>query len=242
MYRNEFKEESHMKISSKSNTQIAPNKGTPVKNSINNLVEQYSQKARTALEIEEPIWKERHQGIELAPSSIALTYYSYIYKYGFNPMAQEIVLAKYADQSWQMLITVDGWYVFMNRHPHFAGISFKESIDLINQIPAWMECAIYRSDRNIPIIIREYYLEVKTDHESWEKMPRRMLRHRTLSQCARMAFGIALPDASSQMDEGSTKIQPIDGLANQDLQGERKRPQGQAMKGSEGLRNRLNLI
>jgi hypothetical protein len=57
-----------------------------------------------------------------------------------------------------------------------------------------------------------------------------------------MAFGIALPDASSQMDEGNTKIQSIDGLANQDLHGVRKRPQGQAMKGSEGLRNRLNLI
>ena len=128
-----------MQISSKSKTQIAPNKGTPVKNSINNLVEQYSQKARTALEIEEPIWKERHQGIELAPSSIALTYYSYIYKYGFNPMAQEIVLAKHADHSWQMLITVDGWYAYINRHPHFSGITFKESIDLINHIPTWME-------------------------------------------------------------------------------------------------------
>jgi hypothetical protein len=88
-----------------------------------------------------------------------------------------------------------------------------------------MECAINRTDRNLQITIREYYLEVKTDHESWEKMPRRMLRHRTLSQCARMVFGIALPYASSQIGESSTKIQSIDRLANQDPpHGVRKRP------------------
>ncbi len=237
-----LKKESHMKISSKPNTQKIPHKATTTNNAIKDIIEQCSQKARTALEIEEPLWKKHHQGVELVAPSTALTYFSYIHKYGFNPMAQEIVLAKYADQSWQMLITVDGWYAYINRHPHFSGITFKESIDLINHIPTWMECAIYRSDRTMPIIIREYYLEVKTGHESWENMPRRMLRHRTLSQCARLAFGIALPDASNQMDEGSTKIKSIDGLVSQDPHGERKRLQGQTMKGSEGLRNRLNLI
>ena len=52
-----------------------------------------------------------------------------------------------------------------------------------------MECAIYRSDRTTPAIIREYFEEVKDNLDSWEQMPRRMLRHRTLQECARVAFG-----------------------------------------------------
>lgn len=34
-----------------------------------------------------------------------------------------------------------------------------------------------------------------TDHPSWQKMPRRMLRHRVIQQCARVAFGISVSDA-----------------------------------------------
>jgi hypothetical protein len=31
-------------------------------------------------------------------------------------------------------------------------------------------------------------------------MPRRMLRHRVIAQCARLAFGISLPESSSDID------------------------------------------
>jgi hypothetical protein len=54
-----------------------------------------------------------------------------------------------------------------------------------------MECSIYRNDRILPIVVKEYFDEVKTEHVSWENMPRRMLRHRTIQQCARLAFGIS---------------------------------------------------
>ena len=41
----------------------------------------------------------------------------------------------------------------------------------------------------MPIEIKEYFDEVKQDLDGWQSMPRRMLRHRTLQQCARIALG-----------------------------------------------------
>jgi len=73
---------------------------------------------------------------------------------------------------------------------------------MINDIPTWIECAIYRSDRTMPMVLREYFVEVKQETQIWQKMPRRMLRHRALQQCARLSFGITLHDAPfSQLTE-----------------------------------------
>ena len=35
---------------------------------------------------------------------------------------------------------------------------------------------------------------MKTEHAAWQQMPRRMLRHRAMQQCARLAFGITVPE------------------------------------------------
>lgn len=40
----------------------------------------------------------------------------------------------------------------------------------------------------MPITVREYFVEVRNSHEMWQKMPRRMLRHRALQQCVRLAI------------------------------------------------------
>jgi len=58
-----------------------------------------------------------------------------------------------------------------------------------NGILIWMECTIYRKDRSLPIMVREYFAEVKGEQAIWQKMPRRMLRHRVMQQCARLAMG-----------------------------------------------------
>jgi hypothetical protein len=57
-----------------------------------------------------------------------------------------------------------------------------------------MGCAIYRTDRVKPIEVKEYFSEMKTEHAAWQQMPRRMLRHRAMQQCARLAFGITVPE------------------------------------------------
>ena len=117
--------------------------------------------------------------------------------YGLDPLNQELIFIQQSPEQWQTLVTMDGWSRIMNQHPAFCGISFKESDQLIDDIPRWMECCIYREDRVLPIAVKEYYEEVKTEHVIWKEMPRRMLRHRVIQQCARLAFGISLPEFSS---------------------------------------------
>lgn len=105
-----------------------------------------------------------------------------------DPLKEEVSIALYDDCHWQAYITVEGYSRILNNHPAFDGINFSHSEESINGIPIWMECTIYRKDRSHPFTVREYYEEVKREQANWQKMPRRMLRHRVMHQCARMAF------------------------------------------------------
>jgi hypothetical protein len=112
-------------------------------------------------------------------------------KYRLDPLSDEISLLQNQEGNHQAFITIDGWSKLINDHPQYAGMSLRDSTELIDGIPAWMECTIYRNDRILPIVIKEYLEEVRTDHPSWQQMPRRMLRHRVIQQCARLALGIS---------------------------------------------------
>lgn len=106
-----------------------------------------------------------------------------------DPLKEEVSLAIYDDCHWQIYITIEGCSKILNTHPEFDGIIFTQSETTANGIPIWMECTIYRKDRSHPISIREYYEEVKGEQAIWQKMPRRMLRHRVMQQCVRLAVG-----------------------------------------------------
>jgi hypothetical protein len=105
-----------------------------------------------------------------------------------DPLLDEIGFTQYEDSHWQVFITVNGCSKLLNQHPQFNGLSFTQSERLIEEVPEWIECSIYRKDRILPITIREYFIEVKAEQAIWQKMPRRMLRHRALQQCVRMAM------------------------------------------------------
>lgn len=85
----------------------------------------------------------------------------------------------------------------LHREQNFQGITLNESNLTENGIPIWMECSIYRGDLIHPITVREYFIELKTEHPMLAQKPRRMLRHKTLQKCARLAFGISLPEYNS---------------------------------------------
>jgi hypothetical protein len=125
------------------------------------------------------------------PSKTILTLLRTATQYGLDLLREEVMLSPYED-SWHVSISVDGWIKLINQHPAFTGVTFTQSPDVTEGSPIWMECTIYRSDRTIPITVREYLSEVKNTSDAWQKMPRRMLRHRVLQQCARLAIGIAL--------------------------------------------------
>ena len=114
--------------------------------------------------------------------------------YRLNPSADELDLVQFEAGHWQVFITINGWAKLINAHPAFCGIEFSEASELEEGVPIWMGCTIYRTDRIKPIVIREYFTEMKTEHAAWQQMPRRMLRHRAMQQCARLAFGITVPE------------------------------------------------
>jgi hypothetical protein len=143
------------------------------------------------------LWLDQHLGVPLYPQVQLLRLAN---KYQLDPLSDEIALLQNQDQTYQPFITIDGWSKLINNHPQYAGMSLRDSTELIDGIPAWMECTIYRNDRILPIVIKEYLEEVRTDHPSWQQMPRRMLRHRVIQQCARLALGISANEAATKIE------------------------------------------
>lgn len=102
-----------------------------------------------------------------------------------------------------LVLGVDGWCRVLNAHPAYDGVEFREGPELPGQppgaeagapggcLPAWVECTLHRRDRRVPTSVREYMAETRTDSPAWQSHPRRMLRHKALVQCARVAFGLA---------------------------------------------------
>lgn len=129
-------------------------------------------------------------------------------KYQLDPLSDEVNLLE-TKEGYLPFITIDGWAKLINQHPQYAGMSLRDSTELIDGIPAWMECTIYRNDRILPIVIKEYLEEVKTDHPSWQQMPRRMLRHRVIQQCARLAFGISANEAFTKFENQTQKSHEV---------------------------------
>ncbi len=114
-------------------------------------------------------------------------------RYQLDPLSDEISIME-THEGYQAFITIDGWVKLINAHEQYAGMSLREATTEDSQAPKWMECTIYRHDRILPIVVKEYLEEVRTEHTSWQQMPRRMLRHRVIQQCARLAFGISQRD------------------------------------------------
>jgi phage recombination protein Bet len=102
--------------------------------------------------------------------------------YGLNPWTKEIYAFPDKNNGIVPVVGVDGWARIINTHPQFDGMDFNDDGESI-------ECVIYRKDRAHPIKAREYMSECKRGTQPWQSHPRRMLRHKALIQCARLAFG-----------------------------------------------------
>lgn len=145
--------------------------------------------AASALEINE---LELKAWIDLqieVPAKTILSLLRTMQHWHLDPLNEEIGFTQYEDGNWQVFISIDGCSKLLNEHTQFNGLVFNQADTLIEGVPEWIECSIYRRDRIMPITVREYFVEVRNSHEMWQKMPRRMLRHRALQQCVRLAMG-----------------------------------------------------
>jgi hypothetical protein len=91
----------------------------------------------------------------------------------------------------------------MNTHPEHDSIEFEDHINEAGEVFA-IEATIFRKDRVRPTKIMEYLDECKGNSAPWQKSPLRMLRHRALIQCARIAYGFSglVSDEGEAIDGG----------------------------------------
>jgi len=154
----------------------------------NKLIAKELAKAASGLGIDEA---ELQAWVDLqieVPAKTILTLLRMMQSLHLDPLSEEIGFTQYEDGQWQVFITIEGCSKLLNQHPQFNGLVFTQADTLIDGLPEWIECSIYRKDREVPTTVREYLAEVRGENEIWRKMPRRMLRHRALQQCVRLAI------------------------------------------------------
>ena len=103
-------------------------------------------------------------------------------QYGLNPWTKEIYAFPDKNNGIVPVVGVDGWSRIINEHPQFDGIEFEQDEEACT-------CIIYRKDRSRPIKVTEYKSECGRGTGPWQTHPKRMLRHKAMIQCARLAFG-----------------------------------------------------
>lgn len=134
-------------------------------------------------------------------------------QYGLNPFTKEIYA--FPDKGGIVpVVGLDGWSRIINSRPEFDGMDFTQDADSCT-------CTIYRKDRSHPIKVTEWMAECKRNAGPWLSHPYRMLRHKAMIQCARLAFGfagiyeqdeaerIAEADAPKKVDPDTGEITPI---------------------------------
>lgn len=118
------------------------------------------------------------------------------HEYNLNPWLRQIYA--FPDRNGIVpVVSVDGWCRIINEHPQFDGMDFEQTDD-------YCTCRIHRKDRGHPIAVTEYLSECRRDTPPWRSHPNRMLRHKAMIQCARLAFGftgIVDPDDGARILE-----------------------------------------
>jgi len=116
-------------------------------------------------------------------------------QYGLNPFTREIYAFPKKGGGISAVVGIDGWLRIMNDQPTFDGIEYQFSGE-----GADMACTatIHVKGRSKPVSVTEYMAECRRETDPWRTCPRRMLRHKTTIQAARVAFGLP-----GQLDEDS---------------------------------------
>lgn len=126
-----------------------------------------------------------------------------------NPFTREIYAFPDKKNGIVPVVGVDGWASIINRKSGFDGMDFNESENIVQpeggkRCPEWIECVIYDSNREHPVKAKEYLDEVyrppfkgKSNGKEyvidgpWQTHTKRMLRHKAMIQCARIAYGFS---------------------------------------------------
>lgn len=136
------------------------------------------------------------------------------HKYNLDPFTNEIYAFPAKKGGIIPIVGVDGFVSQMTNHPDYNGMEFEyaeehDTLQNAKSCPKWCEVKIYRKNLEKPIVVREYLDEVYVPPRSgftgaWQTHTKRMLRHKTIIQGARIAFsltGIYDPDEGQRILE-----------------------------------------
>lgn len=117
---------------------------------------------------------------------------SVAHKYQLNPLTKEIYAFPTKGGGIVPIVGIDGWISLVQRQDDYNGHKFiYEWVDgKVGGKLAAATCQIFRKDLANPIEHTEFMEECARGTEPWNKWPRRMLTHKSFSQCARYAFGL----------------------------------------------------
>lgn len=104
-------------------------------------------------------------------------------QYKLNPFTKELYAFPDRQNGIVPVVGVDGWSRIINSHDQFDGMDFQQDDESCT-------CTIHRKDRGHPIRVTEWMAECRRANVGpWQSHPKRMLRHKAMIQCARLAFG-----------------------------------------------------
>lgn len=122
-------------------------------------------------------------------------------QYKLNPFTKEIFAFFDKKKGVIPIVSVDGWSRIINSHDDYDGIEFRYSENIVNMTdgkpcPEWCEAVIYHKNRSRPTVVREFLDEVYVPKRNnftgpWQTHTKRFLRHKTLIQGSRVAFGFS---------------------------------------------------
>ncbi|MDX9742148.1 MAG: phage recombination protein Bet [Gammaproteobacteria bacterium] len=136
-------------------------------------------------------------------------------QYGLNPWTKEIYAFPDKNNGIVPVVGVDGWSRIINQHPQFDGMDFVQDDESCT-------CVIYRKDRSHPIKVTEWMSECKRANMApWQSHPKRMLRHKAMIQCARLAFGYG---GIYDQDEAERIVESIDASTGEVIRQSSARP------------------
>lgn len=133
-------------------------------------------------------------------------------QYKLNPFTKELYAFPDKNNGIVPVVGVDGWARIINENPQFDGMEFS-----MDEKGSECTCKIYRKDRAHPTSATEYMSECNRKTGPWQSHPRRMLRHKAMIQCARLAFGFAgiydQDEAERIVERDVTPSEPLEDIS-----------------------------
>lgn len=125
-------------------------------------------------------------------------------QYKLNPFTKEIYAFPAKGGGITPIVSIDGWLRIINDNPQHDGLDFEQDNESCT-------CKIYRKDRKHPTVVTEYMDECNRGTDPWKKYPKRMLRHKALIQCARVAYGYSgiYDEDEAQRIDNPDQLEPV---------------------------------